>query len=155
MPLESDEEWLDAAHGESPMRYYTYDNIIGVGEPVPGLAACNLIEELNLMSTGEPCTFAEAEQDAAWRAMMQEEIDSVERNRTWELADLPQGHRAITLKWVYKLKRNEAGEIVKHKARLVVPGFVQQEGIDFDEVFAPVTRMESVRLLLMLAAQEG
>jgi hypothetical protein len=85
---------------------------------------------------------------------MQEEINSVERNRTWELADLPQGHRAITLKWVYKLKRNEAGEIVKHKARLVARGFVQQEGIDFDEVFAPVARMESVRLLA-LAAQEG
>jgi hypothetical protein len=85
---------------------------------------------------------------------MQEEINSVERNRTWELADLPQGHRAITLKWVYKLKRNEAGEIVKHKARLVARGFVQQEGIDFDEVFAPVARIESVRLLA-LAAQEG
>jgi hypothetical protein len=85
---------------------------------------------------------------------MQEEINSVEQNQTWELADLPQGHRAITLKWIYKLKRNEAGEIVKHKARLVVRGFVQQEGIDFDEVFAPVVRMESVRLLA-LAAQEG
>jgi hypothetical protein len=56
---------------------------------------------------------------------------------------------------VYKLKRNEAGDIVKHKARLVTRGFVQQEGIDFDEVFAPVARMESVRLLLALAAQEG
>jgi hypothetical protein len=56
---------------------------------------------------------------------------------------------------VYKLKRNEAGDIVKHKARLVTRGFVQQEGIDFDEVFAPVARMESVRLLLVLAAQEG
>jgi hypothetical protein len=154
-PLESDEERLDAAHGESPTRYRTYNNIIGAGELVPGLAERNLIEELNLMSTGELCTFAEAEQDAAWRAAMQEEIDSVERNRTWELADLPQGHRAITLKWVYKLKRNEAGEIVKHKARLVVRGFVQQEGIDFDEAFAPVVRMESVRLLLALAAQEG
>jgi hypothetical protein len=86
---------------------------------------------------------------------MQEEIDSVKRNQTWELADLPQGHRAITLKWVYKLKLNEAGEIVKHKARLVARGFVQQEGIDFDEVFAPVARMESMRLLLTLAAQEG
>jgi hypothetical protein len=85
---------------------------------------------------------------------MQEEINSVEQNQTWELADLPQGHRAITLKWIYKLKRNEAGEIVKHKARLVVRGFVQQEGIDFDEVFAPVVRMESVRLLA-LTAQEG
>jgi hypothetical protein len=56
---------------------------------------------------------------------------------------------------VYKLKRNEAGEIVKHKAKLVARGFVQQEGINFDEVFAPVARMESVRLLLALAAQEG
>jgi hypothetical protein len=154
-PLESDEEQLDAAHGESPMRYRTYDNIIGAGEPVLGLAVRNLIEELNLMSTGEPCTFAEAKQDAAWRAAMPEEIDSVEWNRTWELADLPQGHRAITLKWVYKLKRNEAGEIVKHKARLVARGFVQQEGIDFDEIFAPVARMESVRILLALAAQKG
>jgi hypothetical protein len=122
---------------------------------VPGLAACNLIEELNLMSTTELCTFAEAEQDAAWQAVLQEEIDSVKRNQAWELADLPQGHRAITLKWVYKLKRNEAGEIVKHKARLVARGFVQQEGVDFDKVFAPVARMEFVRLLLALVAQEG
>jgi hypothetical protein len=153
-PLENDEERLDAAHGESPMRYRAYDNIIDTGEHVPGLAACNLIEELNLMSTGEPCTFAEAEQDAAWQAAMLEEIDSVKRNQTWELTDLPQGHRAITLKWVYKLKRNEAGGIIKHKARLVAHGFVQQEGIDFDEVFAPVAHMESVRLLA-LTAQEG
>jgi hypothetical protein len=69
-PLESDEERLDTAHGESPTHYRTYDNIIGAGELVPGLAARNLIEELNLMSTGEPCTFAEAEQDATWRAAM-------------------------------------------------------------------------------------
>jgi hypothetical protein len=59
--LEDDEERLDAAHGESPMRYRTYDNIISAREPVSGLAARNLIEELNLASTGEPCTFAEAE----------------------------------------------------------------------------------------------
>jgi hypothetical protein len=60
-PLKNDEERLDAAHGELPVRYRAYDNIISAGEHVPGLAARNLIEELNLMSTGEPCTFAEAE----------------------------------------------------------------------------------------------
>ena len=86
---------------------------------------------------------------------MQSEMDAVEKNRTWELADLPRGHRAITLKWVFKLKRDEAGTVVKHKARLVARGFVQQEGVDFDDAFAPVARMESVRLLLALAAQEG
>jgi hypothetical protein len=123
-PLEDDEERLDAAHGETPMWYRTYDNIVDAGELVPGLVACNLIEELNLVSMGEPCTFAEVEQDAAWQAAMQEEIDSVKRNQTWELADLPRDHRAVTLKWVYKLKRNEAVEVVKHKARLVARGFV-------------------------------
>jgi hypothetical protein len=154
-PLEDDEERLDAAHGETPMWYRTYDNIIDAGELVPGLAACNLIEELNLVSMGEPCTFTEVERDAAWQAAMQEEIDSVKRNQTWELADLPHDHRAITLKWVYKLKRNEAVEVVKHKARLVARGFVQQEGIDFEEVFAPLARVESVRILPALVAQEG
>jgi hypothetical protein len=85
---------------------------------------------------------------------MKAEMDGVEKNRTWELTDLPRGHRAITLKWVFKLKRDEVGVIIKHKARLVARGFLQREGIDFDDAFAPVARMESVRLLA-LAAQEG
>jgi hypothetical protein len=55
---------------------------------------------------------------------MQSEMDAVEKYRTWEHADLPRGHSAITLKWVFKLKRDEAGAIIKHKARLVARGFV-------------------------------
>ena len=86
---------------------------------------------------------------------MQQEMDFVIQNRTWELVDLPVGHRPITLKWVFKLKKNEAGEVVKHKARLVARGFVQQEGIDYDDVFAPVARIESIRILLALAARKG
>jgi hypothetical protein len=116
---------------------------------VPGPASCILAGELHLAcDDGELRSFAEAEKHAAWRAAMQSEMDTVETNRTWELADLPHGHRAITLKWVFKLKRDEAGAIVKHKARLVARGFLQQEGIDFDDAFAPMARMESVRLLL-------
>ena len=88
------------------------------------------------------------------RAAMQSEMDAVEKSRTWELADLPRGHRAITLKWVFKLKRDEA-RTVKHKARLVARGFVQQDGVDFDDAFAPVARIESVRLLLALAARRA
>jgi hypothetical protein len=86
---------------------------------------------------------------------MKVEMDAVEKNRTWELADLPRGHRAITLKWVFKLKRDEVGAIIKHKARLVARDFLQWEGIDFDDSFVPVARMESVRHLIVLAAQEG
>jgi hypothetical protein len=86
---------------------------------------------------------------------MKAEMDAVEKNCTRELADLPRGHRAIILKWVFRLKRDEVGAIIKHKARLVARGFLQREGIDFDDAFASVARMESVRLLLALAAQEG
>ncbi|KAF0888839.1 hypothetical protein E2562_019350 [Oryza meyeriana var. granulata] len=57
--------------------------------------------------------------------------------------------------WVYKLKRDEQGAVVKHKARIVAKGYIQQQGIDYDEVFAPVARMESVRMLLAVAAQRG
>jgi hypothetical protein len=86
---------------------------------------------------------------------MQEEIDSIEENGTWSLVDMPAGFKTIGLKWVYKVKRNEHGVIVKHKARLVAKGYVQRPGIDFEEVYAPVARLESVRLLLAVAAQEG
>ena len=79
------------------------------------------------------------------------EMNAIEENETWQLVDPPLGYRPISLKWVYKVKRDEHGAIVKHKARLVARSFVQREGIDFEEVFAPVARMESVRLLLALA----
>ena len=64
---------------------------------------------------------------------------------------MPLRHRAIGLKWVFKLKRHEEGEVVKHKARLVAKGYVQKQGVDFEEVFAPVVGLESVHLLLAIA----
>jgi hypothetical protein len=104
---------------------------------------------------GEPATFEEARGDWSWIKAMREEMASIEHNNTWSLVSLPRGHRAIGLKWVFKLKRDEEGNIAKYKARLVAKGYVQQAGVDFDEVFAPVARMESVRMLLAAAAQEG
>ena len=65
------------------------------------------------------------------------------------------GHRAIGLKWVFKLKRNEEGEVVKHKARLVAKSYVQKQGVDFEEVFALVARLEFVRLLLAITAHHS
>ena len=93
-----------------------------------------------------------AEHDGKWRRAMLEEMNAIEENETWQLVDPPPGCRPISLKWVYKVKRDEIGTIVKHKARLVSRGFVQCEGIEFEEVFAPVAHMESVRLLLALVA---
>jgi hypothetical protein len=114
------------------------ENLLG-DQPVPGLVPHDLEAQLHLTyDDGGPRSFAEAERHTAWRAAMQSEMDTVEKNRTWELADLPRGHSAITLKLVFKLKMNEAGAIVKHKARLVARGFMQQEGINFDDTFTLV-----------------
>jgi hypothetical protein len=143
-PLSHDEERVDACYDGEPLRYRRVEGLL-IDPSVPGPTSRILAGELHLAcDDGEPRSFAEAEKHAAWRAVMQSEMDAVETNRTWELADLPHGHRAITLKWVFKLKRDEADAIVKHKARLVARGFLQQEGIDFDDAFSPVARMESV-----------
>jgi hypothetical protein len=76
---------------------------------------------------------------------MKQELQAVEKNKTWE----------VTLKWVFNLKKDEKGEVTKHKAQLVARGFVQQEGIDYDDAFTPVAHMELVHVFLALAAQEG
>ncbi|KAK3121536.1 hypothetical protein QOZ80_8BG0655630 [Eleusine coracana subsp. coracana] len=102
----------------------------------------------------EPGSLVEAAQEPSWRAAMVDELCSIEDNNTWVAADLPPGHRPIGLKWVYKAKKDEQGRVVKHKARLVAKGFVQRQGIDFEEVFAPVARMESVRMILTVAVHE-
>lgn len=65
------------------------------------------------------------------------------------------GHKPIGLKWVFKLKKNADGEVMKHKARLVAKGYVQKKGIDYEEVFAPVARLDIVKLILALAANRG
>ncbi|KAL8119157.1 hypothetical protein AgCh_016606 [Apium graveolens] len=86
---------------------------------------------------------------------MQEKMVSIEKNKTSVLTELPPGRKAISLKWVYKIKNNTYGEIIKYKERMVAKGYVQKKGIDFEEVFAPVTRMETVPLLLALTAKNG
>jgi hypothetical protein len=154
-PLSHDEEHVDACYDGESLRYRKVEGLL-IDPSVPGPASRILAGKLHLAcDNGEPRSFAEAEKHAAWCAAMQSEMDAVETNCTWELAELPHGHRAITLKWVFKLKRDEVGAIVKHKARLVAHGFLQQEGIDFDDAFAHVARMESMQLLLALSAKEG
>ena len=65
------------------------------------------------------------------------------------------GHKVIGLKWVFKLKKDSNREIIKYKARLVAKGYTQQQGVDFDEVFAPVARLDIVRVILAVAANRG
>jgi hypothetical protein len=91
-PLSHDKERIDAYHDGEPLRYRTMENLLG-DQPVPGLARHDLEAQLHLAcDNGEPQSFAEAERHVAWRAAMQSEMDAVEKNCTWELADLPRGH---------------------------------------------------------------
>jgi hypothetical protein len=126
------------------------DNIRSVGAAVGPLHHGDEEAELHVVSVEEPRTLKEANDDPSWVVTMEEDLSSIRDNKTWSLVELPRGHRAIGLKWVYKVKRDENGNTVKYKARLVAKGYVQQPGIDFEEVFAPVARQESVRLLLAL-----
>ena len=103
--------------------------------------------------SSQPTCFDEAAKQKKWVDAMNNEIEAIERNNTWDLVDLPAGKNVIGVKWVYKTKLNEKGEIDKHKARLVARGFSQQPGIDYGETFAPVSRLDTVRFVLVIAAQ--
>jgi hypothetical protein len=77
------------------------------------------------------------------------------KNQTWDLTALPSGKKRIGCKWVYKVKYKANGTLDKYKERLVVKGFSQQEGIDYEETFAPTTKMSAIRLVLAMATQQG
>ncbi|KAD4982803.1 hypothetical protein E3N88_19474 [Mikania micrantha] len=124
----------------------TFDNT-----PIQGFKKLTEVYEL-LLSEGEPENFKEAVGKKEWNKAMNEEIASIERNKTWTLVDLPNGHRH---KGRFKIKKDAKGKITRHKARLVAKGYIQQYGVDYDEVFAPVARLETVRLVLALSAHKG
>ena len=107
-----------------------------------------------LLSTIEPQCFNEASKDKDWVAAMNEELDQIEKNSTWELVLRPSDKNVIGSKWVYKNKLNEQGQIVRNKARLVCKGYAHIEGQDFDETFAPVARMEAIKMFLAYACHK-
>jgi hypothetical protein len=146
---------LDADHDEdAPLRFHKVDNVLG-STSAPGLAQQELEEHLLLASDVELTCFAEAQKHECWRHAMLDEMTVIEVNGTWELIYPPPCSRPIGIKWVYKAKKDATEIISKYKARLVTKGYVQWQGVDFDEVFAPVAHLESMRLLLAHTANEG
>ncbi|GKB63086.1 retrovirus-related pol polyprotein from transposon TNT 1-94 [Tanacetum coccineum] len=100
----------------------------------------------------EPKTYKDALTQSCWIEAMQEELNEFERLKVWELVPRPDKVMVITLKWIYKVKLDELGGILKNKARLVARGYRQEEGIDFEESFAPVARLDAIRIFLAYAA---
>ncbi|GJU05300.1 putative ribonuclease H-like domain-containing protein [Tanacetum coccineum] len=107
------------------------------------------------LSQHEPKKISEALEDESWVDAMQEELLQFEIQKVWILVDLPYGKKAIGTKWVYRNKKDERGVVVRNKARLVAQGHRQEEGIDYDEVFAPVARLEAIRIFLAYASYMG
>lgn len=105
----------------------------------------------------EPLCYQEAttsDNKDKWLEAMKSELSSLHENNTWTLQELPKGRKAIPVKWVYKVKRNPDGTVDRFKARLVVKGYRQKKGMDFEETFSPVARMATIRALISIAASE-
>ena len=150
-------QWAAPPTGQSedsegaPLRYRTIPNLLDTTEEVQDFEYSGLC----LVAAEEPRSVQEALTEQCWRQAMQAEMQAIEANRTWEVSVLPPKHKAIGLNLVFKVKKDPEGNVIKHKARLVAKGYAQQFGVDFDEVYAPVARIETVRVLLALAAQGG
>nr|GEV98385.1 hypothetical protein [Tanacetum cinerariifolium] len=107
-----------------------------------------------LLSFIEPANVAEALKDVDWVSEMQDELDQFVRLKVWRLVSRPEGKTIIKTKWIFKNKKDESSLVIQNKARLVEVGYSQQEGIDYDETFAPVSRIEAIRLFLAYAAHK-
>jgi hypothetical protein len=104
--------------------------------------------------THDTKTFAEASGHPDWNTTMNEEYCSLMANNTWDLVPLPKGRKLFRCKWVYRTKYASDGSVERHKARLVSKGFSQVERIDYNETFSLVAKMNSIRLVLALAASD-
>lgn len=105
-------------------------------------------------SVVEPFCFEEASKQDIWVKAMKDEMNMTEINNNWDLVDKPKGREIVGVKWICKTKFNQDGSLQKHKARFVAKGFTQKPDIDFFETFAPVPRLETIRILIALATQK-
>ncbi|GKB01616.1 putative ribonuclease H-like domain-containing protein [Tanacetum coccineum] len=138
----------DSLHHQALLSFIYKQNRTNHKDQQTCLFACFISQE-------EPKKVSQALADESWVEAMQEELLQFKLQDVWVLCDLPDGKRVIGTKWVFRNKRVERGTIIKNKARLVAQGYIQEEGVDYDEVFAPVARIEAIRLFLAFASFMG
>nr|GEV63063.1 retrovirus-related Pol polyprotein from transposon TNT 1-94 [Tanacetum cinerariifolium] len=137
-----------------------------IGEPLAGITTRSRIRDsddasaseclyVNFLSEMEPKKLIEALEEEGWIIAMQGELNKFERNKVWTLVPKPHGKTIIGTKWIWKNKMDENGIVIKNKARLVAQGYNQHAGIDYEEAFAPVARLEAIRIFLAYVAYMG
>lgn len=136
-----------------PHRYWRIGGLLA--EPPQLAESLDNDEVLHLIAGDEQTTLAEAELEDCWHHMILDELWSIDNNATCTLTTLPAEHRGIGLMWVFMVKKHEGRAIVKHKARVTTKRYVQRARVHFEEVFALVTSLESMRLILALVAHRG
>ncbi|KAK1441343.1 hypothetical protein QVD17_07191 [Tagetes erecta] len=136
----------------------SFDYFINSPDQVPNFTphTSSILQDLPNLNTSNlemvPKNISEALKDNSWIEAMQEELLQFRKQEVWKLVDLPEGENAIGTRWLYKNKPDERGIVVRNKARLIAQGYTQEEGIDYEEVFAPVARLEAIRVFLAYAS---
>ena len=110
---------------------------------------------VNLNNIHIPNKLSEALSDEKWKNAMREEMQALEKNQTWEIVDLPSGKKSVGCKWVFTMKYKLDGSLERYKVIPVAKGYTQTYGVDYQETFAPTAKMNTVRVLLSLAANFG
>ncbi|KAK1610565.1 hypothetical protein QYE76_034238 [Lolium multiflorum] len=140
------------------LRGHTHDKVLGDvrAKVSTRRQLANFSHHHAYISLVEPKKVFEALEDSDWLEAMHEELNNFKRNKVWTLVKKPKECRnVIGTKWIFKNKQDEFGNVVRNKARLVAQGFSQVEGIDFGETYAPVARLESIRILLAYASHHN
>ncbi|RVW93337.1 Retrovirus-related Pol polyprotein from transposon RE1 [Vitis vinifera] len=130
------------------------DHPIGNYVTYEGLSPSYRAFATSLDDTQVPNTIQEALKISEWKKEVQDEIDALEKNGTWTITDLPVGKRPVGCKWIFTIKYKADGSVERFKARLVARGFTQSYGIDYQETFAPVAKLNTIRILLSLAVNQ-
>ena len=103
----------------------------------------------------EPGSFEEVIKHQVWKDAMHEEYEAIMKNDVWDVVPRPKDKSVVTAKWLYKIKHGSDGSAEKFKARFVARGFSQKEGIDYDDIFAPVAQYTTIRSIIALVAMQG
>ena len=146
----------DSLASTRPKRNYKFVQKFGSDKPLRHYGQLNLVDYALSVEDDEPVTFKQAIKDKdreSWLVAMEEEMQSLHKNKTWDVVPLPVEKTAIGCKWVYKRKEDPTkSDGTRFKARLVAKGFAQKEGVDYNEIFSPVVKHTSIRVLLSLVA---